>query len=68
MDVPRRLVEEAAELMRQQRGNEALNRLRNHNITTFSQLENLCRLMGVETWKAKEEVDVHKNAPDYFDR
>ncbi|NCO36676.1 MAG: hypothetical protein AUJ92_20190 [Armatimonadetes bacterium CG2_30_59_28] len=65
MEIPRRLLEQAAELMTQSRGLEALQILQNYNVTSFGQLERLCRGCGIETWK-QEDYDLHKNAPDYF--
>ena len=65
MNIPRRLLEEAAQLMKQSRGREALKIVQNYNITSFGQLERLCREYGIETWR-NEEHTLHKNAPDYF--
>lgn len=66
MDIPLRLLNEAVERMRQHRGNEALDLLRNYEIGTFGQLEAACHRAGVESWKPKE-ADLHKNAPDYWE-
>jgi hypothetical protein len=67
MEAPRRLLEDAVELMRQRRGNEALNLVRDYEITTFAQLEAACHRYGLETWRPKDDVEVHKNAPDYWE-
>lgn len=56
MEISRKILEEAVELMRQQRGNRALDILRNYNITTFGQLEHWCQQYGVRTWRDEPET------------
>ncbi len=51
MEVPRKAIEEAVNLMKQGRGNAALNRVRDYDITSFAQLERWANDLGIETWR-----------------
>lgn len=60
MDIPIEALRRAARLMREQRGNEALNQVQDYGITTFTQLERWCKYYQVPTWREKnpEEPEV----------
>jgi hypothetical protein len=64
MDVPRRVLEEAVQLMRQSRGNAALDRVRDYGITTFGQLEFRCRENGIPSWREDPPVRAEESKKD----
>lgn len=64
MEVPRRVVEEAVALMKQQRGNQALDIVRNYDITTFAQLERWCNYYAIPTWRQETGTRADESRPE----
>ena len=67
MEIPRQLLEEAVRLMRQQRGNRALELVKNYGITSFGQLERWCRDVGIPTWREEPETRAEEGGEEKRD-
>ena len=50
-DVPRRLLQECIELVRDNRGTRALYLVQSYGITSFGQLQRACEAAGLTTWR-----------------
>lgn len=66
MEVPRRAIEEAVNLMKQGRGGAALDRVRDYGITTFGQLERWALDFGLETWRDASST-THDAGPKWLE-
>ena len=65
MEIPRRLLEECVELMRENRGTRALYLVQSHGIESFGQLQRTCEQAGVRTWRdalSDEEIKQREDA------
>jgi len=65
MEIPRRLLDECVELMRQNRGTRALYLVQSYGVTSFGQLQRICEQAGVRTWRdplTDEEVQQRQDA------
>ncbi len=51
MEIPRHLLEECIELIRNNRGSRALYLVQSYNITSFGQLQRACEAAGLRTWR-----------------
>ena len=64
-DIPRRLLQECIELVRDNHGSRALYLVQSYGITTFGQLQRACELAGLRTWRdplSEEEVRQRQEA------
>ena len=71
-EIPRRLLLECVELVRDNRGTRALYLVQGHGITTFGQLQRACEAAGIRTWRdpltaeeirKREEAKIKKGQP-----
>ncbi len=71
-DIPRRLLLECVELVRDNRGSRALFLVQSHGITNFGQLQRACEAAGIRTWRdpltaeeirKREEAKIKKEQP-----
>lgn len=72
MDIPRRLLQECVELVRDNHGSRALYLVQSYDITSFGQLERACEQAGIRTWRVplteqevreREEAKLKKENP-----
>ena len=65
MEIPRRLLLECVELMRDNHGTRALYLVQSYGITNFGQLQRACEAAGIKTWReplTEEEIRQREEA------